>query len=96
MISYDKLFAKLKDAELSSYKLRLMDDPIVAQYTLTRLKQGLGGMDSKTLNRLCKYFNCQPGDLMEYIPDPVTEWQSINPESGELSNTDFDLEIQKD
>lgn len=74
LISYEKLFEKLKAAGLTSYKLRLMDDPIVAQYTLTRLKKGAGGIDSNTLNRLCKYFNCQPGDLMEYIPDSVTEW----------------------
>lgn len=95
MISYEKLFEKLKAAGLSSYQLRKMKDPIIAQYTLTRLKKGAGGMDSNTLNRLCKYFNCQPGDLMEYIPDPVTEWQTINPESGELSNTDFELEFEK-
>ncbi|MET0016372.1 helix-turn-helix domain-containing protein [Oscillibacter sp.] len=37
-----------------------------------------GGVDGNTLNRLCKYFNCQSGDLMEYVPDPVTEWQTIN------------------
>ena len=22
------------------------------------------------INKLCKALNCQPGDLMEYIPDP--------------------------
>ena len=21
------------------------------------------------LNKLCKYLNCQPGDLLEYVPD---------------------------
>jgi putative transcriptional regulator len=25
--------------------------------------------DSKTLNALCKYFDCQPGDLLTYTPD---------------------------
>lgn len=92
MISYDKLFEKLKAVGLTSYKLRKMDDPIIAQYTLTRLKRGQGGIDSNTLDRLCKYFDCQPGDLMEYVSDPVTEWQLINPETEELSNTDFKLE----
>ncbi|MPM69370.1 hypothetical protein SDC9_116315 [bioreactor metagenome] len=31
---------------------------------------------------------------MEYIPDPVTAWQTINVETGEQSNTDFKLEKQ--
>lgn len=91
MISYDKLFEKLKSAGLTSYQLRKMKDPIIAQYTLTRLKRGQGGIDSNTLNRLCKYFDCQPGDLMEYVKGPVTERQTINVETGESSNTDFKL-----
>lgn len=24
----------------------------------------------ETLNNLCKALNCQPGDLLEYVPDP--------------------------
>lgn len=95
MISYERLFDKLKNAELSSYKLKKMKDPIIAQATLTRIKHGTGGIDSSTLNRLCKYFDCQPGDLMEYVPDPVTEWQTINLETGELSNSELELKIEK-
>ena len=95
MISYDRLFDKLKSADMSSYKLKKMKDPIIAQATLTRLKHGQGGVDSNTLNRLCKYFSCQPGDLMEYVPDPVTEWQIFNVKTGESRNTDFELEFEK-
>ena len=91
MISYERLFERLGGVGLTSYKLKKMKDPIIAQATLTRLKHEKGGIDSNTLNRLCKYFKCQPGDLMEYIPDPVTEWQIINVETGEMSNTDFKL-----
>ncbi|WP_101698677.1 helix-turn-helix domain-containing protein [Clostridium minihomine] len=69
MISYERLFNKLAAAGLTSYQLRKMDDPIIAQATLTRLKRGASGIDGNTLNRLCKYFDCQPGDLMEYVPD---------------------------
>ncbi len=28
-----------------------------------------GRVDFKTLDRLCTYFNVQPGDLLEHIPD---------------------------
>ena len=27
------------------------------------------GIDYETMEKLCKLFNCQPGDLFEYIPD---------------------------
>lgn len=26
-----------------------------------------------TLDALCKALNCQPGDILEYVPDEVTE-----------------------
>ncbi len=27
-------------------------------------------VDTETINRLCEVFNCQPGDIMEYIHIP--------------------------
>ena len=45
----------------------------MGQGTFTALKNVSGGLDSKTLSRLCALFNCQPGDLMEYVPDENKE-----------------------
>ena len=28
-------------------------------------------IDYDTINRLCKLFDCQPGDLLEYVPDQI-------------------------
>ena len=42
---------------------------MIGQGTLTALKNGTGGLDSKTIAKICKVLNCQPADLMEYIPD---------------------------
>lgn len=28
-----------------------------------------GNISTKTIEALCKRLNCQPGDIMEYIPD---------------------------
>ena len=67
MISYKRLLDKLDAEGLTSYSLRKMSPPIIAQATLTRLKRGEGGIDHNTLDRLCEYFNCQPGDIMEYV-----------------------------
>jgi len=43
--------------------------PITPKGTLTKLRNGTGRIDAKTLNKLCTKFNCQPGDLMEYVED---------------------------
>lgn len=71
MISYQKLFDKLKEEGWSFYKVR--QEKLIGQGTLTRLRNHAGGLDSRTLDKICKTFNCQPGDLMEYIPDEDTE-----------------------
>ena len=26
-------------------------------------------VDAKTINQICQLLNCQPGDILEYIPD---------------------------
>ena len=69
-IKYDKLLTLLEENGITSYTLRKMkQDTIISQATLTAIKTGRGGLDHKTINRVCKYFNCQPNDIMEYIPD---------------------------
>lgn len=30
-------------------------------------------VDTETINRLCEYFSCQPGDFMSYIDDDNQE-----------------------
>ena len=66
-ISYKKLFDLLEQNGWTTYKTR--KEKLIGQGTLTALKNGTGGLDSKTISRLCKTLNCQPGDIMEYIPD---------------------------
>lgn len=66
-IIYDKLFKLLKDNGYTTYKIR--QDKLIGQGTLTALKNGTGGLDHKTLSRLCEKFDCQPSDLMEYVKD---------------------------
>ncbi len=42
----------------------------ITRKTLTKLYDGEGkGIEYDTLNKLCDYFKCQPGDLLEYLPD---------------------------
>lgn len=66
-IIYKKLFALLEEKGWTTYKIR--KEKLIGQGTLTAIKNGTGGLDSKTIARLCKILECQPGDLMEYVPD---------------------------
>ena len=70
-IKYDKLFALLKEQGYSTYKIR--KESLIGQGTLTAIKNGTGGLDSKTINKLCALLDCQPGDLMEYVPDDAPQ-----------------------
>jgi len=65
-IKYDKLFALLKEKGYSSYRLR--QEKIVGQSILQKLREG-GDIDTRTIKRFCALLDCQPGDIMEYVPD---------------------------
>ena len=42
----------------------------VANVNLSKLKNGhISAIRFSTLNSLCKALECQPGDLLEYVPD---------------------------
>lgn len=65
-ISYEKLFALIKEKGKSEYYLRKNG---ISSSILDKLKHGTGGLDARTIEKLCRLLQCQPGDLMEYIPD---------------------------
>lgn len=64
-IKYEKLFKMLAAKGYTTYRIR--KEKLIGQGTLTALRHGTGGLDHKTLARLCKILECQPGDLMEYV-----------------------------
>ena len=64
---YDKLFQKLEKHGYSSSRIR--KENILGQRSLTAMRNGTGGIDHSTIERLCSLFDCQPNDLMEYVPD---------------------------
>lgn len=70
-IKYDKLLRLLSDNGYTSYKIK--QTKLIGQGTLTAIKNGTGGLDAKSIDRLCATFHCQPGDLMEYVDDSTTE-----------------------
>ncbi|MCI8981141.1 MAG: helix-turn-helix domain-containing protein [Hungatella sp.] len=41
----------------------------MGQQTYYNPKNGKGNLGGETLEKLCGLVNCQPGALMEYVPD---------------------------
>lgn len=75
-IKYDKFFKLLKAHGLSTYTIR--KNKLLSESILQKLRHGTGKIsgqentieiDTRTIEKLCKLLNCQPGDIMEYIDD---------------------------
>ena len=64
---YDKLFQKFEKNGYNASRIR--KENILGQRSLTAMRNGTGGIDHSTIERLCSLFRCQPNDLMEYVPD---------------------------
>ena len=61
------VLASLKDAGYSSNRLRSMK--ILSNSPIHQMRNGTM-VSWENLNTICKILNCQPGDLIEYIPEP--------------------------
>lgn len=62
-IKYDKLFALMKEKELTTYRIR--KEKIIAESALQNLRTGKS-VTMDTISALCRALDCQPGDLLEY------------------------------
>ena len=62
-IKYDNLIKRMQEAGINSYTLK--KDNIIGQATYKKILEG-GDIDTRTIAKLCKLLNCQPGDILEY------------------------------
>ncbi|WP_204378692.1 helix-turn-helix domain-containing protein [Anaerolactibacter massiliensis] len=67
MITYDKLWELLRIRGISQYSL--IKNYQISRSQLFRIHHG-NYISTKTINTLCAILNCQPGDIMEFHPDP--------------------------
>ena len=58
----------LKNAGYSTYKIRI--DKLLSESTVQKLRKGLP-ISWENISALCTMLNCQPGDILEFIPDDV-------------------------
>lgn len=65
-ISYRKLLEKFKEKKITSYTIK--KEKVVGQATWKKIHEN-GHIDTRTIEALCKYLECQPGDILEYIPE---------------------------
>lgn len=60
------VIAALKEAGYTSYKIR--QEGIINQAALQKLRDGKM-IAWEQLNTICNLLRCQPGDLIEHVPD---------------------------
>ena len=65
-MNYDRLFKLMKEKGLTTYKIR--KEHIVTETTLQKLREGKN-VTTDSIGAFCKALGCQPGDIMEYVPD---------------------------
>ena len=64
-LSYKKLWHLLLDEGMNRARLR---ENGIHSATIAKLDRG-GAVSTETIGKLCVLLSCQPGDIMEYIPD---------------------------
>ena len=68
MIRYKlDIMSALKKAGYNSY--RLQKEKLLSSTTVQKLRHGDTTLTIENLNTLCDMLECQPGDLLEYVPD---------------------------
>lgn len=63
-ISYRKMLQLFKERGITSYTIK--KDNVIGQASYKKIKEG-GHIDTRTIESLCKYLQCQPGDILEYV-----------------------------
>lgn len=67
------IMTALKNKGYTSYYLG--KNKIFGQATLQKFREQKQ-LNFNDLNKLCKLLDCQPGDLLEYIPDETNETET--------------------
>ncbi len=65
-IIFNKLLALMEEKGLTTYRIR--KEKIISEGTLQSIRKGKS-ITTDSIASLCAALDCQPGDLMEYVPD---------------------------
>ena len=61
---------KIKEAGYSTYRLR--QEKLLPESTLQKLRTGNTAINMESFNTICNILQCQPGDILEWVPEPST------------------------
>ncbi|MGN1142455.1 MAG: helix-turn-helix domain-containing protein [Oliverpabstia sp.] len=75
MISYEPLWATLKDREVTQYQL--INKYHVSAGQLSRLRKN-NYVSTHTIDILCEILNCKVEDILMYIPNSELKIDNIN------------------
>jgi putative transcriptional regulator len=65
-----KIAEMLKRKGWTAYRLAMETGiTLPATYRLAKDRAQMGRVEGRTLDKLCAAFECQPGDLLEHVPD---------------------------
>lgn len=64
-IVYGKLLAKMESSGLTTYKIR--KNKIISESTMQNIRDGKR-ITTDAVASLCEALECQPGDILEYLP----------------------------
>lgn len=60
------IVSALKEKGFNTYKIRT--EKLLSESTVQKLRNGIG-VSWDNLETLCRLLECQPSDLIEYVPD---------------------------
>ena len=60
------VLAALKEKGITTYQIR--KDRLLSESTVQKLRAGVG-VSWENIETMCSLLECQPGDLMEYVPE---------------------------
>ena len=65
MIVFKDVLERLTAAGYTTYRIR--KEKLIPESTMQKLRTD-GSVTTETLDKLCELLECQPGDLIEYVP----------------------------
>ena len=65
VLKYKNVLEQLKQKGYSSYYLS--KNKIMGNSKIQNIRENR--VDTKTINQICALLNCQPGEILEYLPD---------------------------
>lgn len=72
-IVYNRLLAMMEEKGLTTYKIR--KEKIISEGTLQNIRNGKS-ITLDSVAALCDALNCQPGEILDYIPDTDLKTQN--------------------